>query len=100
MISIEENDQLEIPSTLPLLPVRDPVVFPLAIVPLFVGREISVTAVEHALASHRTVMLTSQREVLVVLVRPPFGAISKSREGAQRGKHDPPGPEMTPVAGA
>jgi ATP-dependent Lon protease len=77
MISIEENDQLEIPSTLPLLPVRDLVVFPLVIVPLFVGREISVTAVEHALASHRMVMLTSRR-----------------------GKHDSPGPEMTPVAGA
>jgi ATP-dependent Lon protease len=65
MISIEEHDQLEIPSTLPLLPVRDLVVFPYVIVPLFIGRETSVTAVEQALASHRMVMLTSQREVQV-----------------------------------
>jgi len=65
MISIEEHDQIEIPSTLPLLPVRDLVVFPFVIVPLFVGREASVTAVEHALASHRMVMLTSQRDVQV-----------------------------------
>ena len=65
MISIEEHDQIEIPATLPLLPVRDLVVFPYVIVPLFVGREASVTAVEHVLASHRMVMLTSQREVQV-----------------------------------
>jgi len=34
MISIEEHDQLEIPPALPLLPVRDLVVFPFVIVPL------------------------------------------------------------------
>ena len=65
MISIEEHDQLEIPATLPLLPVRDLVVFPFVIVPLFVGRESSVAAVENALASHRMVMLAAQREVQV-----------------------------------
>ncbi|MFC1654335.1 endopeptidase La [Myxococcota bacterium] len=65
MISIEEHDQLEIPSTLPLLPVRDLVVFPFVIVPLFVGRENSVAGVEHALTSHRMVMLAAQREVQV-----------------------------------
>ncbi len=65
MISIEENDQIEIPSTLPLLPVRDLVVFPFVIVPLFVSRETSVSAVEQALASHRMVMLAAQREVQV-----------------------------------
>jgi ATP-dependent Lon protease len=65
MISIEEHDQLEIPSALPLLPVRDLVVFPFVIVPLFVGRESSVAAVEQALGSHRMVMLVAQREVQV-----------------------------------
>ena len=35
-----------------------------------------------------------------VLVRSPFGGVSKSRDGAQRGKHGSLGPEMTPVAGA
>jgi ATP-dependent Lon protease len=65
MISIEENDQIEIPATLPLLPVRDLVVFPFVIVPLFVGRETSVSAVEQALASHRMVMLAAQREVQI-----------------------------------
>jgi len=63
MISIEEHDQLEIPSALPVLPVRDLVVFPFVIVPLFVGRESSVAAVEQALGSHRMVMLVAQREV-------------------------------------
>ena len=65
MISIEEHDQLEIPSALPLLPVRDLVVFPFVIVPLFVGRESSVAAVEQALGSHRMVMLVAQREVQI-----------------------------------
>jgi ATP-dependent Lon protease len=62
MIPIEDQEQLEIPATLPLLPVRDLVVFPYMIVPLFVSREVSVSAIEQALASHRMVLLVAQRE--------------------------------------
>ncbi|MGZ3742912.1 MAG: LON peptidase substrate-binding domain-containing protein, partial [Pseudobdellovibrionaceae bacterium] len=36
---------LEIPQTLPMLPVRDIVVFPYMIIPLFVGREASIRSV-------------------------------------------------------
>ncbi len=39
----------DIPDTLPMLPVRDVVVFPYMILPLFVGREKSVAAVDEAL---------------------------------------------------
>ena len=40
--------------TLPLLPLRDIVVFPQMIVPLFVGRERSVGALEAAMAGDKT----------------------------------------------
>ncbi len=48
------------PQTLPVLPLRDIVVFPQMIVPLFVGREKSVAALEAAMAADKTVFLLSQ----------------------------------------
>jgi len=47
--------------TLPVLPLRDIVVFPQMIVPLFVGREKSVAALEAAMQNGRTVFLLSQK---------------------------------------
>ncbi|MBA3525928.1 MAG: endopeptidase La [Sphingomonas sp.] len=46
--------------TLPLLPLRDIVVFPQRIVPLFVGREKSVTALEAAMAADKELFLVAQ----------------------------------------
>ena len=37
---------------LPLLPLRDVVVYPHMVLPLFVGRERSIEALEHAMAAH------------------------------------------------
>ncbi|GIL17153.1 MAG: Lon protease [Oligoflexia bacterium] len=54
---------LEIPATLPMLPVRDIVVFPYMILPLFVGRENSIRSVEEALAKNRLIFLASQKEI-------------------------------------
>ncbi len=51
-----------IPSVLPLLPVRDAVVFPSMILPLFVGRDLSAHAVESALESDRLIVLAAQRD--------------------------------------
>ncbi|MBB6228481.1 ATP-dependent Lon protease [Polymorphobacter multimanifer] len=47
--------------TLPVLPLRDIVVFPQMIVPLFVGREKSVAALEAAMDADKTVFLLSQK---------------------------------------
>lgn len=52
-----------VPETLPLLPVRDLVVFPYMILPLFVGREKSLSAVDAALAGDRLIFLAAQREL-------------------------------------
>jgi ATP-dependent Lon protease len=47
--------------TLPVLPLRDIVVFPQMIVPLFVGRDKSVAALEAAMAADKSVFLLSQK---------------------------------------
>ena len=48
---------------LPLLPIRDVVVYPFMIIPLFVGREMSVKAVDSALAGDRMILLATQHDV-------------------------------------
>ncbi|HOW16381.1 MAG TPA: LON peptidase substrate-binding domain-containing protein, partial [bacterium] len=51
-------------SVMPLLPVRDIVVFPYMILPLFVGRDNSIKAVEEALEGNRLVFLSAQKNML------------------------------------
>ena len=50
---------------LPLLPLRDMVVFPRMVVPLLVGRPASLAAIEEALASDRPLFLCTQRDMEV-----------------------------------
>ena len=59
----ESQDELRIPEVLPLLPVRDVVVYPFMIIPLFVGRESSIKAVDQALAGDRMILLATQHEI-------------------------------------
>ena len=59
----QDNEELKIPDILPLLPVRDVVVYPYMILPLFVGREISIAAVDYALSRDRLIFLATQKEV-------------------------------------
>jgi ATP-dependent Lon protease len=58
-----DDKVLEIPESLPMLPVRDIVVFPYMILPLYVGRESSIRAVEEALSKNRLIFLASQKEI-------------------------------------
>jgi ATP-dependent Lon protease len=63
---IEERDQkLQIPPKLPVLLLRDIVVFPYMIAPLFVGREKSKNAIDHSLSTHRMILLLTQKEMEV-----------------------------------
>jgi ATP-dependent Lon protease len=48
--------------TLPLLPLRDVVVFPAMVIPLFVGREKSIQALEEAMSGDKRIMLVAQRD--------------------------------------
>jgi ATP-dependent Lon protease len=58
-----DDKVLEIPESLPMLPVRDIVVFPYMILPLYIGRESSIRAVEEALSKNRLIFLASQKEI-------------------------------------
>jgi len=55
-----KGTQVEIPEVLPLLPIRDIVIYPYMMLPLFVGRDISIRAVEEALSRERLIFLVSQ----------------------------------------
>ncbi len=67
LISIieEEEQDIEIPKVLPLLPVRDVVIFTDMLLPLFVGREKSVKAVEEAVAKDKMLFLATQKDPTV-----------------------------------
>jgi len=46
----------------PLLPLRDIVIFPYMVVPLFVGREKSILALEAAMNSNKLIFLATQKD--------------------------------------
>lgn len=96
--------QLEIqtPRVLPILPLRDVVVYPHMVIPLFVGREKSIRALEHAMAHDKQILLVSQKSAaednpslddiyrvgtissIVQLMRLPDGTIKVLVEGEVR----------------
>ena len=89
-------------SVFPVLPLRDVVVFPQMVVPLFVGREKSINALEAAMAEDKQVVLLAQKEPetddpgadalfnvgtqanLLQLLRLPDGTVKVLVEGEQR----------------
>ncbi len=58
----KDEEPPKIPETLPVLPLRDIVIFPFMIVPLYVSRERSIKAVDRALADNRMILLAAQKE--------------------------------------
>ena len=56
-----KGSQVEIPEVLPLLPIRDIVIYPYMMLPLFVGRDISIRAVEESLSRDRLIFLVAQK---------------------------------------
>ncbi len=66
-ISLSEGEivepMMQIPAVLPALPLRDIVIYPFMIVPLFVSRDKSIKAVEEALKDNRMIVLVSQKDV-------------------------------------
>src|SRR5437016_2967150 len=65
-MALEQADpdpQLQIPPELPLLPLRDIVIYPFMIVPLFVSRERSIRAVDEALGEQRMILLDCQKDL-------------------------------------
>jgi ATP-dependent Lon protease len=48
--------------TVPLLPLRDVVVFPHTVIPLFIGRKSSVNAITHAMEADKNIFLVTQKD--------------------------------------
>jgi ATP-dependent Lon protease len=59
----DDGQKLNIPKEMPVLMLRDIVVFPYMVVPLFVGREKSKEAIDQALSSHRMILLITQKDM-------------------------------------
>src|SRR6201997_5367910 len=90
--------------TYPVLPLRDIVVFPHMIVPLFVGREKSIKALEEVMRSDTFILLVTQKNAsdddpatsaiyeigtlasVLQLLKLPDGTVKVLVEGAHRGK--------------
>ena len=89
---------------LPLLPLRDIIVFPHMVVPLFVGRDKSLSALEEAMAGDKQILLAAQRRAktddplaedifsigtighIIQLLRFPKGPVKVLVEGRTRGR--------------
>ncbi|WP_291012554.1 endopeptidase La [Hydrogenophaga sp.] len=101
------SGQTPLPSTpveLPLLPLRDVVVFPHMVIPLFVGRPKSIKALEAAMESERRIMLVAQKAAakdepstddmfemgcvatILQMLKLPDGTVKVLVEGVQRAK--------------
>ncbi len=93
-----------VPVDLPLLPLRDVVVFPHMVIPLFVGRPKSIKALESAMEAERRIMLVAQKAAakdepsvedmftvgcvatILQLLKLPDGTVKVLVEGQQRAK--------------
>ena len=66
MITIQrEEEVIELHEKLPILPLRDVVIFPYMIFPLLVGRQISITALQEAMMLDRQILLCTQKNPTV-----------------------------------
>jgi len=58
----EQQQKLQIPEKLPVLLLRDVVIFPFMIAPLYVGREKSKAAIDYSLSTNRLILLLTQKD--------------------------------------
>jgi len=95
------NDQLQV---MPVLPLRDVVVYPFMVIPLFVGREKSIQALEKAMDENKQILLVAQKNAsqdepeiedlyrigtianILQLLKLPDGTIKVLVEGSERAK--------------
>jgi ATP-dependent Lon protease len=95
------NDQLQV---MPVLPLRDVVVYPYMVIPLFVGREKSIKALEKAMDENKQILLVAQKNAsqdepeiedlyrigtvanILQLLKLPDGTIKVLVEGSERAK--------------
>ncbi|HAS61603.1 MAG TPA: endopeptidase La, partial [Vibrio sp.] len=99
-MNLERSERIEIP----VLPLRDVVVYPHMVIPLFVGREKSIACLEAAMDANKQVLLVAQKEAetddpakedlfevgtvatILQLLKLPDGTVKVLVEGQQRAK--------------
>jgi len=99
---LPQNPQEE--NLIPLLPLRDIIIFPHMVVPLFVGRKKSINALESAMSADKSILLSAQHNakmddpapdqiypigtvgVIIQLLRLPDGTVKVLVEGKQRAR--------------
>lgn len=104
MVLSERRRPLQIPSKLPLLAIRDTVIFPYMVLPLAVGREKSIRATESAMNTDHLIFLVAQKRMeiedpqqgdlyevgtigeVLQLLKMPDGTLKILVEGVSRGK--------------
>ena len=59
--NLNDRKSISLPTVLPMLPVRDVVVFPSMVLPIAVGREKSIRALEEAMTSERYIFVATQK---------------------------------------
>ena len=58
----QENNREATPKQLPMLPLRDVVVYPQMVIPLFVGRAKSILALDAVMSTHKQIVLVAQKD--------------------------------------
>ncbi len=106
MADQQENSPIDISDTsnIPVLPLRDVVVYPNMVIPLFVGRDKSIQALDAAMANNKQILLVAQKSAeldepsfddfhnigtlstILQLLKLPDGTIKVLVEGAERAK--------------
>src|ERR1700690_305537 len=99
-----EHETVAVGTKYPVLPLRDIVVFPYMVVPLFVGREKSIRALDEAMARNKEILLSAQRKAktndpspediyengtisqVIQLLRLPDGTVKVLVEGKRRAR--------------
>src|SRR5436305_2474861 len=99
-----EDGKKKGPRAIPLLPLRDIIVFPHMVVPLFVGREKSINALEQAMSADKEIVLSAQKKAktndptpddiftvgtigqIIQLLRLPDGTVKVLVEGKRRAR--------------
>jgi ATP-dependent Lon protease len=100
----DDKEQTSMPARVPLLPLRDIIVFPHMVVPLFVGRQRSIKALEEATQKQSPIFLSSQKDAktndpteddiysigtlgsVVQMLKLPDGTVKVLIEGKKRAK--------------
>src|SRR5205085_5332627 len=102
--SLSKESMMAVPTlSVPVLPLRDVVVYPYKVVPLFVGRDRSIKALDIAMAADKQILLVTQRNAtedqpneetiyrigtlatVLQLLKLPDGTVKVLVEGVKRG---------------